>query len=920
MKKVVSVILALILAVSMPGIAADTAQTAEPYVRSDNFENMAGLLKYLEIINTENMTGNITRGAFTQMLCYAAGLKDFVPDAPEQVFSDVAADSPYAGTVQLAKQRGYISGYSDGTFRPDDEITLMEACVCLLNVLGYGAKASAMGYPNGYYSVISDINLRKGISSSYSDKLSMACAVHLIYNTLHAEPLQVIGVQNGKYQYGTVSGETLLYTAFQIQIAKGVINGVDVTSLSGENDLPPYNIYVGEKILYAGDMEVYSKLGCYVTAYYSDHKSRDFLRYLEADASKNEDVILQASAIIKAESGKATIEDENGKEKSYSFDKFAPVIYNSGATENAFDLSLLSDDLGNRLDGTVTLRDNNGDGRAEVILVDVYEDLIAGQIDTVNEVVHDYYDYSRQVSIAENSLAPRVVVYDSDGDEIALSAIKRKNSLQVYRSREDAYQPYIKIYVSSASVTGTFDMHTSRNGETIYQIDGKEYGVSNVLTGRMPSPILGRTVIATLNRSGKIADLNYDSSTGYQWGLLTQYAVETGIDEGIKVQIFGLNGAFSTYQLADKIKVDGKPYEEMKTLDGTETKYAVVDQLEKAAAAIDAAMVQTPGRCQQMIKFGTNRNGEINYIDTILDGLGNLTRQEKIEAENEVYYGSAHNGIYQRDNSAVSNKVIVADSAAVFQYPANLVNEEEYGIAGKSFFQHGDEYKVLYYFGDSKEKLTNEIFMTTFIDNLDANTDSLYMSLVEKKTQVVSENGDVEHKLYLYTRGARETILAQDGLKAFVKTGVGEEEGKPKTVNDLEPGDIIYCSRNSLTGKLSSFMIRYKFSKKDFDNIGSNGHQLVTAYPYSVRSDAVKWVPVDLPEAVSDAYEKGDFYLFKNGVVPIYIFDSKKGDGKVKIGSYQDLADYESAKENCTKMLIHYQNYLHRAVEVYVYR
>lgn len=920
MKKVVSVILALILAVSMPGVAADTVQAADPYVRSENFENMAGLLRYLEIINTNNITGNMTRGAFTQMLCCAAGLKDFVPDAPEQVFSDVAADSPFAGAVQLAKQRGYISGYSDGTFRPEDEITLMEAGVCLLNVLGYGAKASAMGYPNGYYSVISDINLRKGISSSYGDKLSMACAVHLIYNALHAEPLQVIGVQNGRYQYGTVSGETLLYTAFQIQVAKGVVNGVDVTSLSGENDLPPYSIYVGEKILYAGDMEVYSKLGCYVTAYYSDHKSRDFLRYLEADASKNEDVVLPALSIIKAETGKVTIEDENGKEKSYSFDKFAPVIYNSGATEAAFDLSLLTDAQGERLDGTVTLRDNNADGRAEVILVDVYEDIIAGQIDTVNEVVHDYYDYSRQVSIAENSLAPRVVIYDSDGDEVAPSAIKRKNSLQVYRSREDAYQPYVKIYVSSATVSGTFDMHTSRNGETIYQIDGKEYGVSGILAGRMPSPILGRAVVAALNRNGKIADLNYDSSSGYQWGLLTQYAVETGIDEGIKVQIFGLNGAFSTYPLADKIKVDGKPYEEMKTVtlgdetQGTKTKYAVAEQLEKAAAAIDASMVQAPGRCQQMIKFGTNKNGEINYIDTLLDGLGEKTQQEKIEPENEVYYGSAP-GVYQRDNSAVSNKVIVADSAAVFQYPADLVNEEEYAIVGKSFFQHGDEYKVLYYFGDSKEKLTNEIFMTTYTDNLDAKADQIYMSLVEKRTQIVGDSGEIEQKLYLYTRGNHETILAQDGLKAFVQA-----DETAATVNDLEPGDIIYYSRNSLTGKLSSFMIRYKFSEDRFDNAGANGHHLSVAYPYAVRSDAVKWVPVDAPEAVPEAYKNGSFYLFKNSAVPICIFDSKKGGGKVKTGSYLDLADYESAGENCTKMLIHYHFYLNRAIAVYIYR
>ncbi len=51
-------------------------------------------------------------------------------------FSDVASDSWYAKDVECAKVIGIISGYEDGTFRPDNTVTRKEAFAIL-----YRAKA-----------------------------------------------------------------------------------------------------------------------------------------------------------------------------------------------------------------------------------------------------------------------------------------------------------------------------------------------------------------------------------------------------------------------------------------------------------------------------------------------------------------------------------------------------------------------------------------------------------------------------------------------------------------------------------------------------------------------------------------------------------------------------------------------------------
>ena len=51
-------------------------------------------------------------------------------------FSDVKSDAWYANAVSYAKEKGYISGYEDGTFKPDNTITRAEFAVMTANYLG----------------------------------------------------------------------------------------------------------------------------------------------------------------------------------------------------------------------------------------------------------------------------------------------------------------------------------------------------------------------------------------------------------------------------------------------------------------------------------------------------------------------------------------------------------------------------------------------------------------------------------------------------------------------------------------------------------------------------------------------------------------------------------------------------------------
>jgi hypothetical protein len=83
------------------------------------------------IVNGVSETGfrpeqSITRAEFAAIMVRALGLSDKGESAS---FKDVTARDWFAGAVAKASEYGLISGYEDGTFRPDNTITRQEAFV-----------------------------------------------------------------------------------------------------------------------------------------------------------------------------------------------------------------------------------------------------------------------------------------------------------------------------------------------------------------------------------------------------------------------------------------------------------------------------------------------------------------------------------------------------------------------------------------------------------------------------------------------------------------------------------------------------------------------------------------------------------------------------------------------------------------------
>ena len=152
-------------------------------------------------INPE--TVKITRGQYAQLLVNMSSLKDTVAGSSNvSLFSDVSKKHWAAGYIKTAVTKGWMYGYLDGSFKPNQGVTLIEAVSGVLKLLGYTDSDFAGNITSNKMALYNSKKLGKNVtvSSKYS-KLSYSNCVNLFYNVL-----------NTTTKDGKVYAQTLGYT------------------------------------------------------------------------------------------------------------------------------------------------------------------------------------------------------------------------------------------------------------------------------------------------------------------------------------------------------------------------------------------------------------------------------------------------------------------------------------------------------------------------------------------------------------------------------------------------------------------------------------------------------------------------------------------------------------------------------------
>ena len=211
-KRTISAALSLCLSLSLlcTGAGASSSNAKQEAIQA------LGILS-----ENESITGEVTRAQFAQMLVAASLYKDSAEGYGSSLFRDLKGDHWASGYVRIAIEQGWMSGYVDGAFRPDQAITLEEGCAALLKVLGYDASALKGAYPAAQLSKASAVGLLDDVSAGRGSKLTHSDCANLFYNLLTAQT-----------SAGTVYGTSLGYS---------ITNGqVDYSALVAAGTKGPY--------------------------------------------------------------------------------------------------------------------------------------------------------------------------------------------------------------------------------------------------------------------------------------------------------------------------------------------------------------------------------------------------------------------------------------------------------------------------------------------------------------------------------------------------------------------------------------------------------------------------------------------------------------------------------------------------------
>lgn len=245
-KRILAFLLAVSIAVSMLAMPAAAVQ-------NNTAVQMALTLGAMDNAQTTQLNAPVTRGAFARMLTAFSNYRDSVSaqGTVGTLFADVPSDSANAPYVRIAVQNGWMNGYTDGSFRPDNAVTLEEACTAVLKLLGYKMTELSGAFPQAQLNKASQLGLRTNLNCGQGQPMNYQDCSVLLYNALTANT-------SGGGSYGASLGFTV--TDGQVDpssVMMASLKGPFIASEGAVLPFEPLTVYRNDKASSSAQLDPY---------------------------------------------------------------------------------------------------------------------------------------------------------------------------------------------------------------------------------------------------------------------------------------------------------------------------------------------------------------------------------------------------------------------------------------------------------------------------------------------------------------------------------------------------------------------------------------------------------------------------------------------------------------------------------------
>ena len=245
-KKLLALLLAACIAVSMLVLPASAAN-------NNTAVQFAVTLGAMDNTQTGALNAAVTRGAFARMLVAFSTFRESVgaQGTVGTLYTDVPGTSPWAPYIRIALQQGWLNGYTDGSYRPDNAVTLEEACTAVLKLMGYKMTELNGSFPNAQLNKASEIGLRNNLERKPGEAMNYQDCAALLYNALTANTASgsAYGTSLGfTVSNGQVDGSTVLMSSLQ---------GPFVAGADTQLPFAPVAVYRNDKVSPSAELNQY---------------------------------------------------------------------------------------------------------------------------------------------------------------------------------------------------------------------------------------------------------------------------------------------------------------------------------------------------------------------------------------------------------------------------------------------------------------------------------------------------------------------------------------------------------------------------------------------------------------------------------------------------------------------------------------
>ncbi len=248
-KKVTASALALVSLVSIFSVSA--AATPERISTMD----AVGIVD-----SSESLYAQVTRGDLAEMLVNASIYAESVGSGyGYSLYTDVKSSHDQSAYIKVCVENGWMSGYIDGSFRPEQAMKLEEVVSAVLKLIGYTNEDLVGAYPFAQLSKASALGILDNVSTSQGQYITTDDAINIFYNALLADTKD--GKTYGETLGLTISGDSIDYGSLVTDGTKGPYVSYD-GSISVPFALSGATVYID------GEVSSYSEIDSYDVYYY----------------------------------------------------------------------------------------------------------------------------------------------------------------------------------------------------------------------------------------------------------------------------------------------------------------------------------------------------------------------------------------------------------------------------------------------------------------------------------------------------------------------------------------------------------------------------------------------------------------------------------------------------------------------------